>query len=331
VTRVPHIAAFLVLALTLGCSSNDEHGHEATGAGPADQSSSQPADGADHAAHDAASVSGDDVASVVPGEPHHPAPAAPAGAAPARAGAAHDHGAAPAAARAVVADEHAAHAAHAAPMQRPAPAPSVSAPPAASRTAAAPPADHAAHAAHAATPAGHDHGVHLPATAGPGYTVADVHFMQMMMAHHAQAVVMSAKARTHGAGEQVLLLAEKIDISQRDEIDMMRQWLRERGQAVPTDEQMLAMHMPGMLTPEQMRQLDGARGRAFDRLFLVLMIEHHIGAMDMVDELFAAPGAAQDSDIFRFATDVAADQGDEIFIMQRMLDTIAASGGGQLQ
>jgi uncharacterized protein (DUF305 family) len=171
----------------------------------------------------------------------------------------------------------------------------------------------------------------LPATAGPGYTAADVHFMQMMMGHHAQALVMSAKATTHGADEMVLRLAEKIDISQRDEIDMMRQWLQEREQVVPTEAQMLAMQMPGMLTPEQMRQLDAARGLAFDRLFLLLMIEHHKGAILMVDELFASPGAGQDSDIFRFATDVAADQGDEIFIMHRMLDMLAAPGGSQLQ
>lgn len=151
--------------------------------------------------------------------------------------------------------------------------------------------------------------------------------MQMMMGHHAQAIVMSGKAPTHGASEMVLQLAQKIDISQRDEIEMMRQWLLERGQAVPTDEQMLAMHMPGMLTAGQMAQLDGVRGTAFDRLFLTLMIQHHEGAVLMVDELFDSPGAAQDPDIFRFATDVAADQGDEIFVMYRMLDMLAETGG----
>ncbi|HSJ23743.1 MAG TPA: DUF305 domain-containing protein [Longimicrobiales bacterium] len=188
-----------------------------------------------------------------------------------------------------------------------------------------------AHARHAAVQphAHHGHVAELPATAGPGYTVADVHFMQMMMGHHAQAIVMSARAPTHGASDLVLQLAQKIDISQRDEIEMMRQWLLERGQVVPTDEQMLAMHMPGMLTPEQMAQLDAVRGAAFDRLFLTLMIQHHEGAVLMVDELFSSPGAAQDSDIFRFATDVAADQGDEIFVMYRMLDMLAATGGSR--
>lgn len=189
------------------------------------------------------------------------------------------------------------------------------------------PADHAAHGAHAghAGHAGHQM-PELPATAGPGYTVADVHFMQMMMGHHAQALVMAEMAPTHSSNEMLQRLAEKIDISQRDEIAMMAQWLRERGQAVPTEEQMLAMHMPGMLTPAQLRQLDRARGREFDELFLTLMIQHHEGAIVMVDELFASPGAGQDSDIFRFATDVAADQGDEIFVMYRLLEMLAEAG-----
>lgn len=176
---------------------------------------------------------------------------------------------------------------------------------------------------------GHAHGVDLPATAGPGYTVADVQFMQHMIGHHAQAVVMSAMARTHGASEQVRALAEKIDISQQDEIELMERWLAERGQVVPTEEQRNAMFMPGMLTPEQMAQLDAARGREFDRLFLEFMIYHHQGALDMVEALFAEPGSAQDPDLFRFVTDVDADQRDEIYVMQGMLDMLAATGGSE--
>jgi uncharacterized protein (DUF305 family) len=78
---------------------------------------------------------------------------------------------------------------------------------------------------------------------------------------------------------------------------------------------MHGMVMPGMLTPEQLAQLGAARGREFERLFLTFMIQHHEGALHMVDELFATPGAAQDSDIFRFVTDVDADQRDEIDVM----------------
>jgi uncharacterized protein (DUF305 family) len=168
---------------------------------------------------------------------------------------------------------------------------------------------------------------HLPATSGPGYTVADVQFMQHMIGHHAQALVMAAMAPTHGASDHFLRLAQKIDISQRDEIAFMKQWLNERNQAVPPDDYMAHMAMPGMLTPEQLTQLDAARGREFERLFLRFMIRHHEGALQMVDELFDTPAAGQDSDIFRFATDVDADQRDEIYVMTTMLDMLENTPG----
>ncbi len=167
----------------------------------------------------------------------------------------------------------------------------------------------------------HEHMAELPATAGPGFTVADVRFMQNMIGHHAQAITMAALAPSHGASEALLRLAQKIDISQRDEIAMMKQWLVERNQAVPASESH-AMMMPGMLSPEQFRQLDAARGREFDRLFLTFMIRHHEGALQMVETLFKSRNAGQDPDIFRFATDVDADQRDEIFAMEQLLNTI---------
>lgn len=174
-----------------------------------------------------------------------------------------------------------------------------------------------AHAMH------HDHG--LPATAGARHTVADVAFMQMMMGHHAQALTMADMAPTHGAGPEVMSLARRIDISQRDEIAFMEAWLEGRGQVVPTEEQMREMRMPGLVPPEELARLDAARGPAFDRLFLDLMIEHHLGALQMVDDLFASPGSTQDSDLFQFATDVGADQLDEIGIMERILDRLDPS------
>jgi uncharacterized protein (DUF305 family) len=194
------------------------------------------------------------------------------------------------------------------------------------------------HTAHGGTPAdpaadphaGHGgHHMPLPATAGTGYTVADVRFMQDMIGHHAQALVMSAMAPTHGAGSQLLKLAEKIDISQRDEIKMMKDWLAERNQAVPDETRMHAMEMPGMLTPAELEQLDRARGREFERLFLRFMIRHHEGALQMVETLFASPGAAQDPDIFRFVTDVDADQRDEIFVMERLLELLDTTPGSE--
>jgi len=192
----------------------------------------------------------------------------------------------------------------------------------------APPQAHAQAPAHAH---GHAHTAPsvLPATAGPGYTEADVRFMQDMIGHHQQAIEMARMAATHGAGEAVRKLAEKIEISQLDEIALMEQWLRERGQVVPDEEYRRSAHMPGMLTPEQMAQLDAARGREFDRLFLTFMIQHHRGALEMVEALFATPGAAQDPDLFRFATDVDADQRDEIYVMQNLLNTLATTGGNR--
>jgi uncharacterized protein (DUF305 family) len=180
-----------------------------------------------------------------------------------------------------------------------------------------------------AEPHAHEPPHELPATAGEGYTAADVRFMQNMIGHHAQALTMVAMAPDHGAGMQLLRLAQKIDISQRDEIDFMKRWLAERTQAIPDDAHAHDMRMPGMLTPQQLAQLDAARGGEFERLFLSFMIQHHLGALEMVEGLFASPGAAQDSEIFRFITDVDADQRDEIFVMQSMLDMLDTASGSR--
>jgi uncharacterized protein (DUF305 family) len=161
------------------------------------------------------------------------------------------------------------------------------------------------------------------------YTDADVDFMAGMIPHHAQAVIMAGWAPTHGARKDVAVLCERIVVAQRDEIFMMQGWLRDRGQTVPdatsTRHHMKMngmehdMLMPGMLTDEEMAALDKARGPDFDRLFLQGMIKHHQGAIDMVDVLFKAYGAAQDEVVFRFASDVYADQNIEIDRMNQML------------
>jgi uncharacterized protein (DUF305 family) len=161
------------------------------------------------------------------------------------------------------------------------------------------------------------------------YTAADIHFMSAMIGHHAQAIVMAGWAPTHGADASVQRLAERIINAQQDEIATMQQWLRDRGQPVPEavpgpmkmtmggmEHEML---MPGMLTDEQMKQLDQATGREFDRLFLQRMIQHHRGAVSMVTELFGTYGAAQDETVFKFASDVNVDQSTEIARMQKML------------
>ena len=162
------------------------------------------------------------------------------------------------------------------------------------------------------------------------YTDADVDFMSGMIPHHAQAVVMAGWAPSHGARTDVAVLCERIVVGQRDEIAMMQTWLGDRGQLVPeatsTRHKMKMngveheMLMPGMLTDEEMAALDRARGPEFDHLFLVGMIKHHQGAIDMVDVLFKAYGAAQDETVFRFASDVYADQSIEIDRMNKMLE-----------
>jgi len=161
------------------------------------------------------------------------------------------------------------------------------------------------------------------------YTAADIQFMTGMVSHHAQAVVMAKMAPTHGASAAVLTLCGRIINAQNDEIALMQNWLRDRNQRVPEAKplpmrmvmngQVMEMLMPGMLTDEQMKQLEAARGRDFDKLFLRGMIQHHQGAITMVQELFATPGAAQDEVVFKFANNVNVDQNTEIHRMQQML------------
>jgi uncharacterized protein (DUF305 family) len=181
-----------------------------------------------------------------------------------------------------------------------------------------------------------------PAASAPRpqpYSPADVHFMAGMIPHHAQAILIAGWAPTHGAGSAVRILAERIVVGQRDEIETLQEWLRDRGENVPAadathlrttmDGVEHDMLMPGMLTADELAQLDRARGTEFDRLFLTFMIRHHEGAMAMVEQLFASYGAAQDDVVFKFASDVFADQGSEIDRMQKMLAELSSGGGGE--
>ena len=196
---------------------------------------------------------------------------------------------------------------------------------------------------------------HRALAQGPtDHNAADVSFVQMMIIHHAQAVVMSDWAPTHAASPALKTLASRIALSQRDEITMIQHWLEERHLAVPDPLHMLTdsaqktsmsgmsmsgasmpgMSMPsmtapndttpvmhGMLSPAQMRQLDAAHGADFDHLYLTGMIRHHQGALDMVATLFSTPGAGQQADLFGFATDVDAGQRVEIARMQALLNS----------
>ena len=169
----------------------------------------------------------------------------------------------------------------------------------------------------------------------------DIEFMQAMIVHHSQAVEMVALLRTRGSSQDLQTLGKRITISQSDEIEYMKQWLRERGQPMAAPGGMMHHHapgmdmskmasgdmavMPGMLSPNQMKTLAKARGPAFDHLFLTGMIQHHTGALDMVEDLFAIPGAGQDNVLFDFATDIDNTQRAEINIMQAMLPKTGSS------
>ena len=203
------------------------------------------------------------------------------------------------------------------------------------RVGAQPAGTHAGHEAAAAHgPVADAKGIfRVPGIRQP-FSVPDVEFMSGMIPHHAQAVLIAGWAASHGARKDVAILCERIVVGQRDEIQFMQTWLSDRGQPVPeataTHHKMKMangmvhdMLMPGMLTEQELAALDKARGPEFDRLFLQAMIKHHEGALTMVDVLMKSYGAAQDDDVYRFVSDVYADQTTEIEVMKHML-----AGGG---
>jgi uncharacterized protein (DUF305 family) len=161
------------------------------------------------------------------------------------------------------------------------------------------------------------------------YTEADVAFVQNMIPHHAQALVMTDLVADRTGRDDLPLLAERMDVSQRDEIALMERWLEERGEEVP-DASAGHHHgegelMPGMLTDDDLARLEAASGRDFDELFLLYMIRHHEGAVMMVAELLSSDDGGQESDVFRLAQHIDSDQNVEIARMKSLLAEIAAS------
>lgn len=163
-----------------------------------------------------------------------------------------------------------------------------------------------------------DMGHEITIPKGALYTKADVEFMQGMIAHHAQAIVMSRMAESHGANPQVLKLSNKIDQSQVPEIRIMQAWLQRNNQFAPDTSSWHHVMMSGMLTTAQLTELDGAKGVDFDRAYLRLMVQHHAGALKMVDDLFNTPAAGQEVDVNVFANDVVTNQTVEIGIMRKL-------------
>jgi uncharacterized protein (DUF305 family) len=153
-------------------------------------------------------------------------------------------------------------------------------------------------------------------------TGADISFVQGMIGHHAQALEMAMLLPSRTSRDDMRLLARRIELSQADEISWMQRWLQVHGHPAPdahAHHMPGAVLMPGMLTDEEMTRLAAAAGVEFDRLFLEFMIKHHEGALTMVDGLFMIEGAAQDTEIFAFASDVDADQRIEIDRMVALL------------
>jgi len=155
----------------------------------------------------------------------------------------------------------------------------------------------------------------------PTWTDADVEFVQMMLPHHQQALEMTALVEDRAADPDLAQLAERIEVSQQDEMALLEEWLSERGQMVS------GMHgghgghqdMPGMLTPAQLDQLARAKGERFDRLFLRGMIRHHEGAVVMVETLLTGGDGGQESEVFQLASHIGTDQQVEIAAMKERL------------
>ena len=159
----------------------------------------------------------------------------------------------------------------------------------------------------------------------PPSSKKDVEFMQGMILHHAQAVEMTDLIEERTENKNLRLIGARISKSQLDEMNFMKRWLETRGESTSLPNMGGHGHgsdphlMPGMLTPKQMDALKKAKGAEFDRLFLAGMIQHHVGALDMVKDLFNTAGAGQDAVLFNFATDVDTGQRAEIRSMETLL------------
>ncbi|MGC0342938.1 DUF305 domain-containing protein [Streptomyces sp. SLBN-8D4] len=144
---------------------------------------------------------------------------------------------------------------------------------------------------------------------------ADVSYARMMITHHAQALELTELAPQRAESAKLKALAERISAAQGPEIEAMRAWLKEYGQSEKSDAHAHA-RMPGMATEAQLEKLRAAKGKAFDELFLTLMITHHEGAITMATDV---KGQGNNVRIEEMADDVVAQQTSEINRMRNML------------
>ena len=150
--------------------------------------------------------------------------------------------------------------------------------------------------------------------ASTSYVEADVKFLEGMIIHHQQAILMSKLASKRTNNKTIIDLANRIDVSQEDEIEFMDSWLKSRDEGISSksNDHDMHMHMAGMASPQQLKALENSKSTDFDRLFLQLMISHHDGAIEMVEELKKFPGSAFDPILNEFISDLVNDQGVEI-------------------
>jgi uncharacterized protein (DUF305 family) len=157
----------------------------------------------------------------------------------------------------------------------------------------------------------------------PRHTEADVDFMQGMIHHHAQALVMTSMVRERASSRDLTILARRIEFAQDQEIETMERWLTQRDEEVPDAEDHRNGHggqglMPGMVGHRELAKLAAANGRQFDRMFLEYMVRHHQGALTMVAQLRETDGGVE-PEIDLFARHVDSDQNIEIDRMAGLL------------
>ena len=157
------------------------------------------------------------------------------------------------------------------------------------------------------------------------YSLGDIQFLRGMIPHHSQAKEMSALAQDRTNNTIVLAVAARITLSQDDEISMMQGWLVDQGLDAPSEDvhhQPGFERMKGMLSDEQMEELAASSGPEFDRLYLEYMIDHHQGALDMVEMLLDQRGSVQDPLLYEFTSDLTSDQTSEIERMDLVLASL---------
>lgn len=157
------------------------------------------------------------------------------------------------------------------------------------------------------------------------YSLGDIQFLRGMIPHHSQAKEMSALAQDRTNNTTVLAVAARITLSQDDEISMMQGWLVDQGLDAPAEDvhhQPGFERMKGMLSDEQMEELAAASGPEFNRLYLEYMIDHHQGALDMVEMLLDQRGSVQDPLLYEFTSDLTSDQTSEIERMDLLLASL---------